>query len=130
MTFPFKKSKKRFYFNLSLGILWIIVGSIGVFMDDTRWTDYIFLIIGLFYLVSSFLDTQTHHLIITKDVIKEDFFFGKSINIKNINNISEFAGDIILKTPSKELTIHKQAFENEVFSSIKQQVERLKLDLN
>ena len=130
MTFRFKKNKKQFYYNLVLGSFWVVFGLIGIFMEDTRWNDYAFLSIGILYLVLSFFNTRTHHLIITEEHIKQDYLFGKSIKVKDIKSITEFAGDISIKTDSKTFTIHKQTFESEVFSSIKQEVERLKLDLN
>jgi len=130
MKFKFKKNKKQQFFNVFLGFFWILYGIFGLLSKNYRTFDFISIFIGIAYIVFYFLDKKEQYLIITDDEIKEDYLFGKSIKTDTIKKISEFAGDIIIKTHSKELVIHKQSFDYDTFTNIKLEIEGLKMKLN
>lgn len=130
MKFKFKKNKKQQFFNVFLGFFWILYGIFGLLSKNYRTFDFISIFIGIAYIGFYFLDKKEQYLIITDDEIKEDYLFGKSIKTDTIKKISEFAGDIIIKTHSKELVIHKQSFDYDTFTNIKLEIEGLKMKLN
>ena len=56
-----------------------------------------------FYL---FIKTKrTNYLIIEKGVLKQNYIFGKKIELSDIKSIKHFAGEYILRTEKRKMTI-------------------------
>lgn len=128
MKFKFKKSKKRLFINLTIGVLWLLYGLFGIIFRDKS-NSFTFLILGIIYLILYFFERKDYYLILNQNTIKKDYLFGKSINVQDIKSISEFAGDIIIKTTSKKLTISTQSFSYDDITLIRNELEGLKQKL-
>ena len=112
MKIRFKK--KRLYSNLILGIVWTILGIFNVIDNQSfRWLDYGYLVIGVLYIGHYLFDLSNQYLILENGTIRKNklYGFGKKINLNEINLIKKFAGDYILKTPTKELIINTELIE-------------------
>jgi len=105
-------TKKRLRANLIIGLIWSSLAiAKWIFDDFMHWTDFFFAGMALLYLGQYLFDRKNQYLTITQDQIKVNFLFGKQIYLKDINRIKKFAGDYIIKTDTKELTINTQLIE-------------------
>ncbi|EDM43963.1 hypothetical protein SCB49_10247 [unidentified eubacterium SCB49] len=128
MKIQFKK--KRLYFNLILGVIWITLGLFSLFEDDKRrWTDYIYIVLGIFYIIHFIYDYVNQYLIIENETIKKNILygFGKKLKLNEIIAIKEFAGDYTLKTDTATLTINTNLIDKTSLSQLKSLLENLNL---
>jgi hypothetical protein len=57
-------------------------------------------------LLSFYLFIKTkHYLIIEDNIIKQNYIFGKKMNLAKIKTIKHFAGEYILRTEKRKMTI-------------------------
>jgi len=128
MKISFKK--KRLYSNLIIGIVWTTLGIFNVIDNDSfRWLDYGYLVIGVLYIGHYLFDLSNQYLLLENGTIRKNklYGFGKKINLKEINFIKKFAGDYILKTPTKELTINTELIEEKSLIELKRILTELNL---
>ena len=110
MTVAYKR--KYLKTNLIWGIIWMTYGLILLFTaEEPNWLDYGWIVISLIYLILFYSQYQKHYLTLEHGLIKKNWPFGKTIQLGNIHEIKYFAGDYILKTKDKELTIKGQLVE-------------------
>ena len=58
-------------------------------------------------LLSFYLFIKTkHYLIIEDNIIKQNYIFGKKMNLAKIKTIKHFAGEYILRTEKRKMTIN------------------------
>lgn len=105
-------SKKRLYFNLFLGILWLFIGA-SYFKGEEKimWHHYGFLIIGILYLASFIFEFFKKYFRITDYEIVLFGFISKKINFKELVEIKYFAGDYIFKAKNQSITIVKSQID-------------------
>jgi len=104
--------KKHLNINLILGLVWLVWFFVGVFVnEEPNWTDYGWLIISLSYLGLYFYQKHYTYLTIENGMININGPFGKKLNMNDLKQIKKFAGDYILKTDQKELTINTQIID-------------------
>lgn len=111
-----KFKKKRLRANLILGIVWIILGTLSVFENDTlHWSDYGYLVIGILYIGYYLYDLTNQYLTIENGTIQKNGLYGfsKKINLNDINHIKKFAGDYTLQTDQKELKINTELIDKD-----------------
>lgn len=102
-----KYKNKRLYTNLILGLVWILLGVIGLWeSDNIKWSKFLTIIIGFLYLGMSIWEFKHQYLTITDKLIKENALFGKKILINDIIYKRKFAGDYTLKTANKSFSIN------------------------
>lgn len=124
--------KKRYLnVNLILGLVWLIWFFVGVFInDEPNWTDYGWMIISLMYLAMYFYQKNYKYLTIKNGVINVNGPFGKKLNVTEIKQVKKFAGDYILKTDKKELTISTQIIDPSALRELHAELEKLNLECN
>ncbi|WP_418510417.1 hypothetical protein [Corallibacter sp.] len=126
-----KYKRKRLIFNLCLGLAWLSLGIVGILYGEVKWNDYFTIFLGLFYLFIYLYEQKKQYITLTKDAIKENALFGKSILIKDINKIITLPESIKIKTKNnKELTINKQLIDISSKVKLDSEIERLKQSLN
>ncbi len=126
-----KYKKKRLNHNLIFGILWLTISLLGIFTkDNPYWTDYGFLIISILYLGTYFYEKKNQYLTIKKGQILVNQPFGKKIILAEIKRIKKFAGDYILKTDKKELTINTQIIDPNSLAELNNELEKLNVEWN
>lgn len=109
-----KFKKKRLIYNLVLSTFYIAIGLEKILdFENTRWTKYLFFIIGLIYLITSLLEIRNQYLTIENGTLQKNGFFGyhKKINLKDIIQIKEFAGDYKLITEQTVLKINTELID-------------------
>ena len=121
-------TKKRLRANLILGLLWLALGlAKGLFSVFDDWTDFFFFGMAILYLGQYLNEWQNQYLSIDQDQIKVNYPFGKKINLSDINRIKKFAGDYIIKTDKKELTINTQIIDRESLNDLNEVLAKLDL---
>ncbi|HMQ45768.1 MAG TPA: hypothetical protein PKC63_15615 [Mariniflexile sp.] len=110
MTIPYKK--KYLNTHLILGVVLLILGLLNLnYNDENRWFDYGYLVIGLLYMVLYIYQKLVKYLSINHGVLKLHGDFGKKVVLADVKVIKTFAGDYILKTDDKTLTINTQIID-------------------
>ena len=66
---------------------------------------YFNIALALLYIAPYFYHKKVPFLTIQKGVLKQNWWFGKSIDSKDINEIKYFAGEYIIRSQKKELRI-------------------------
>ncbi|MGY8913807.1 MAG: hypothetical protein ACKVJF_01820 [Flavobacteriales bacterium] len=123
--------KRSLNINLILGIVWLIFGSLNLhYSKGNRWIDYGYLVFGMLYLILYFYQKQNNYLTIEKGVLNINGSFGKKINLHEIKRIKKFAGDYILKTDKKELTINTQIIDLNSLAELNEELEKLDVEWN
>lgn len=62
---------------------------------------------------------------IDHEIIRENWLFGKKISVKDIKWIRKFAGDYILKTDQKKLTINTQLIDPKSLTVLETELQKL-----
>jgi len=107
-------TKKRLRFNLAFGVVWGILGLAGIFFEEEgNWGMYGYLVVSILYFGLYFYQRANQYLNISNGNIKLNDLFGKKIAFNDIIQIKKFAGDYIIKTKNKELTINTQIIDPE-----------------
>ncbi|WP_417212879.1 hypothetical protein [Bizionia sp.] len=102
-----KFKSKRLYFNLALGLFWIVSATVSIWESDKiYWLSYVTMLIGVIYIGMSLWEFNNQYLTLTPNIIKENSLFGKKILLKDIIEVKKVFGDYILKTDQKELSIN------------------------
>lgn len=107
-----KYKKKRLYANLTIGVVWVILGIINLILEEKiEWNDYGYLAIGVLYIGLFFYEILNQYLTIDQGMIKKHSIFKKEIHINDITWIKKFAGDYTLKTDTQKLKINTELIE-------------------
>lgn len=102
-----KFKSKRLYFNLALGLFWIVSATVSIWESEKiYWLSYVTMLIGVIYIGMSLWEFNNQYLTLTPNIIKENSLFGKKILLKDIIEVKKVFGDYILKTDQKELSIN------------------------
>lgn len=121
--------KKQLNINLILGLVWLAWFFIGVFgKEEPDWTDYSWIFISIMYLVLYFYQKKYKYLTINNGIIKVNAPFGKKLNLNELKLIKKFAGNYILKTDEKELTINTQIIDPNQLSGLNMELEKLNVE--
>lgn len=129
MKIGFKK--RQLNFNLAFGIIWLTYFLFLLIFDEgTRWFDYFWLLMALSYLGIYAYQRKYHYITIKNGTININGPLGKKFNLKEIKSVKQFAGDIILETDKKSITINTQYIEPESLANLKTVLNNSKLSLS
>lgn len=119
----------QIYLNLFLGILWLINGIYKVFISENpHWFDGIWFLLSACYFTLFYYQKFKSYLIISSDYIKENWPFGKKIKFADITRVRQFAGDYIIETENKKLTINTQLIHQKSLVDLKVSLNKLTVD--
>ena len=98
-------SKKKRKIDLFQGLFWILLFVLGLLFSDRKNVFfYLNLIMGLLdiylYLKVKF------YLSIENNIIKQNYIFGKKMDLSEIKSIKHFAGEYILRTDKRKMKIN------------------------
>lgn len=123
--------KRHLNVNLILGLVWLVFFFVKVFAEEElNWIDYGWIIISAMYLGMYVYQKSYKYLTIENGVIKVNGWFGKKVTLNDIKRIKKFAGDYILKTDNKELTINTQIIDPASLSELNAELEKLDVEWN
>lgn len=110
----FNYSRKHLNIQLILGLVWLVwFGFKWLAETDLKWIDYGWLLISLTYLGVYIYLRQHGYLSIANGELGINSPLDKSLRLEDIREIRRFAGDYILKTGTKKLTINTQVLDRE-----------------
>jgi hypothetical protein len=94
--------KNQRYYIIVGGLFILLAGIELIASNEIR---YFNITIALLYIAPYFYHKKVPFLTIQKGVFKQNWWFGKSIDSKDINEIKYFAGEYIIRSQKKELRI-------------------------
>ncbi|WP_136482835.1 hypothetical protein [Cognatitamlana onchidii] len=118
--------KKQVKLILIMGIVSLIYGIIHViFNEDMNSFDYVWFVFSGISLIMYFYEKKEKYLTLENGIIKQNWPFGKKMNLNEIKRIRHFAGDYILESKNKELTINIQSIDEEAMLELKTELKKL-----
>ena len=94
--------KNQHYYIIAGGLFILLAGIELIASNEIR---YFNITLALLYIAPYFYHKKVPFLTIQKGVLKQNWWFGKSIDSKDINEIKYFAGEYIIRSQKKELRI-------------------------
>lgn len=94
--------KNQRYFIIAGGLFILLAGIELIASNEIR---YFNITLALLYIAPYFYHKKVPFLTIQKGFLKQNWWFGKSIDSKDINEIKYFAGEYIIRSQKKELRI-------------------------
>ena len=117
-------SKKRRKYDLFQGLFWILIGILGVFFSEkNNILFYLYMPLGLISLYR-YIKVK-YYLIIEKDVLKQNYIFGKKMELSEIKSIKHFAGEYILRTDKRKMRIDIGSIEKSSLVDLKGELKKL-----
>lgn len=125
-----KLKKKRLYWNVVLGLVWIGIGVMNIVeQDDLRWTNFIFFFLGLFYIGHFLNDYINPYLTIKNGIIKRNFLYGfnNKIDLSAVNEIQKDGKNYRLITASQKMKIKTALIEESSLNELNNFLDNLNL---
>lgn len=94
--------KNQRYFIIAGGLFILLA---GIELIASNEISYFNITLALLYIAPYFYHKKVPFLTIQKGVLKQNWWFGKRIDSKDINEIKYFAGEYIIRSQKKELRI-------------------------
>ena len=117
-------SKKRRKYDLFQGLFWILIGILGVFFSEkNNILFYLYTPMGFIYLYL-YIKVK-YYLTIENNIIKQNYIFGKKIDLFQIISIEHYAGEYILRTKKRKLKITIDLIEKSSLVDLKGELKKL-----
>jgi len=116
-------SKKRRKYDLFQGLFWILLFILGLLSDRKNVFFYLYLIMGLIH-IYLYLKVK-YYLTIENNLIKQNYIFGKKIDLSEIKSIKHFAGEYILRTDTRKMRIDIGSIEKSSLVDLKGELKKL-----
>lgn len=123
--------KKNLKINLILGLLWLIfaITQMSIFNhEEESWIKYGWLVLSLSYIGIYSYKYFNQYLTVKNGFILENSPFGTKIRLTEIKQIKKYAGEYILKTDDKELTINTQLIEPKSLTALNVELNTLNVE--
>jgi hypothetical protein len=120
--------KKYNNINFFFGTIWLATAIIQVNDGLVKWYDYVWFVLSAVYFAVYFYQKNEKYLTIKNGILKENWPFGKKVKLSEIKKIKVFAGDYIIITDKKEMTINTLIISPNSFEELKNELEKLNLD--
>jgi len=116
-------SKKRRKYELFQGLFWILLFVLGLLSDRKNVFFYLYLIMGLIH-IYLYLKVK-YYLSIENNLIKQNYIFGKKIDLSEIKSIKHFAGEYILRTDTRKMRIDIGSVEKSSLAELRDELKKL-----
>ncbi len=121
--------KRHVNVNLFMGLFWLVYFLVIIFTKEKiNWVDYGLVVISVIYLAVYFYQIRYKYLTITDEFIKINRPYAKQLKLLEIKQIKTFAGDYILKTDTKELTINTLIVEPKSLIELNSELQKLNIE--
>ena len=129
MKMRIQYKKKQVNLNLYLGLLWLVNGIIQtVRNENVDLFDYFWFLISGIYLLIYFYQKKEKYLTLENGFIKQNWPYGKKMNLNEIKRIRHFAGEYILKSELKKMKINIQSINEESLLELKTELKKLDVE--
>lgn len=117
-------SKKKRKIDLFQGLFWILLFVLGLLFSDRKNVFfYLYLIMGLIHIYLYF--KVKYYLSIENNIIKQNYIFGKKMDLSEIKSIKHFAGEYILRTDTRKMKIDISSIEKSSLLDLKGELKKL-----
>ena len=117
-------SKKRRKYDLFYTIFCLLIGILSLFFSETNHKFlYLYMPLGLISLYR-YIKVK-YYLIIEKDVLKQNYIFGKKMELSEIKSIKHFAGEYILRTDKRKMRIDIGSIEKSSLAELRDKLKKL-----
>ena len=117
-------SKKSRKYDLFQGLFWILIGILSViFSEKNNLLFYLYTPMGFIYLYL-YIKVK-YYLTIENNIIKQNYIFGKKIDLSEIISIEHYAGEYILRTKKRKLKITIDLIEKSSLVDLKGELKKL-----
>ena len=117
-------SKKRRKYDLFYTIFCLLIGVLSLFFSETNHKFfYFYMTLGLISLYR-YIKVK-YYLIIEKDVLKQNYIFGKKMELSEIKSIKHFAGEYILRTDTRKMRIDIGSIDQSSLLDLKGELKKL-----
>lgn len=117
--------KRSINFNLVYGLLHMVLSFIMMYLEGHLWISYFWMAFSVLCMINYYFQKTYQYLNIENGIIKKNEPFGKKLKLSEIQKIKKIAGDYILKTGHKELTINIQIIEPKSLILLNSELEKL-----
>lgn len=117
--------KRSINFNLVYGLLHMVLAFIMMYLEGHLWISYFWMAFSVLCIINYYFQKTYQYLSIENGIIKINEPFGKKLKLSEIQKIKKIAGDYILKTGHKELTINIQIIEPKSLILLNSELEKL-----
>ena len=124
MKIKYKKEPLIVY--LTAGLFWFMFFNVIFFeKEELSSLDYGWIVMSLIYLGIFFYRKKYYYLTIIKDNIRVNGPLGKELKLTELKRIKKFAGDYIIKTDQKEMTINTQIIDPNSLKELDAELKKL-----
>ena len=124
MKIKYKKQPLLFY--LTAGLFWLIFFIVILFEKERlNWIDYGWIVMSFVYLGIFYYQKKYKYITIEDGIIRINGPLGKELKLIEIKRIKKFAGDYIIKTDQKEMTINTQIIDPNSLKELGVELEKL-----
>ena len=117
-------SKKRRKYDLFYIIFCLLIGMLSLFLSETNHMFiYLYMPLGLISLYR-YIKVK-YYLIIEKGVLKQNYIFGKKMELSEIKSIKHFAGEYILRTDTRKMRIDIGSVEKSSLAELRDELKKL-----
>ena len=117
-------SKERRKYDLFYTIFCLLIGILSLFFSETNHIFiYLYMPLGLISLYR-YIKVK-YYLIVEKGVLKQNYIFGKKIDLSEIKSIKHFAGEYILRTDKRKMTINISWVDQSSLLDLKDELKKL-----
>jgi len=117
MSTDLKYTKKHLRANLIMGIVWLIIGMLGIVLGSgsLTWLNSFYFLLGAYSIVAFYWAKRRHYITITNSSIKLNRIklFEKEIKIQNITRINRFAGEITIFSEKNKIVVVRDVMTEE-----------------
>jgi hypothetical protein len=117
--------KKSINFNLVYALFHMVLAFIMMYLEGHLWISYFWMAFSVLCIINYYFQKTYQYLSIENGIIKINEPFGKKLKLSEIQKIKKIAGDYILKTDHKELTINTQFIEPKSLILLNSELEKL-----
>ena len=117
-------SKKRRKYDLFYIIFCLLIGMLSLFLSETNHMFiYLYMPLGLISLYR-YIKVK-YYLIVEKGVLKQNYIFGKKIDLSEIKSIKHFAGEYILRTDTRKMIINLSWVDQNSLAELRDELKKL-----
>jgi hypothetical protein len=125
MKIAFKK--RHLNINLFYGLLFILTGLITLQSNQNRWYAIFSILLPILFVTKYFLLKHNKYLTIDKGIIKINSLFGGQVKMSKIKQIEKYAGNYIIQTDNKKLSIDTHIIEEKSLVKLNAELESLNI---
>ena len=96
------------------GIAYIMMSILIFLVGDLSSFDWIWFVLGIIHLLLYFYQKHKGYLTIKDGLIKKHDFTFEKMQVSDIKTVKYFAGDYVLKSQKKKMTINNQRYEKAI----------------